>query len=92
MSPRSGRATNRSPTGASATRPALPRSGATLTAVTGVVGSPGPNSSSTDRPSAWASASATRSDGSECPDSTADTACLLTPAIDASCCCENPRA
>jgi len=36
--------------------------------------------------------SATRSDGSECPDSTEETACLLTPAIDASCCCENPRA
>ena len=40
---------------------------------------PGPNSSSTVMPSAWASANATRSDGSECPDSTADTACLLTP-------------
>ena len=62
-----------------------------LTAATGAAGSPGPNSSSTDMPSAWASASATRSDGSECPDSTAETACLLTAAMDASCCCENPR-
>ena len=92
MSPRSGSATKRSPTGASATRSVLPRSGATLTAVTGAAGSPGPNSSSTDRPSAWARASATRSDGSEWPDSTADTACLLTPAMDASCCWEKPRA
>ncbi len=68
-----------------------PASRATLTAVTGAVGSPGPNSCSTDMPSAWARASATRSDGSEWPDSTADTACLLTPAMPASCCCENPR-
>ena len=104
VSPRSGRATSRSPTGASITRspaacptagrsraprPAIP---ATLVAVTSAAGSPGPNSSSTDMPSACPSASATRSDGSECPDSTADTACLLTPAMPASCCCENPRA
>ena len=41
---------------------------------------------------ARARARATRSEGSECPDSTADTACLVTPATPASCCWDRPRA
>src|SRR5579863_2498791 len=61
VSPLSGKATNRSPTGASATRSLPGRSGAMLVANTGAAGSPGPNSSSTPKPSARASASATRS-------------------------------
>ena len=43
-------------------------------------------------PSARASARATRNDGSEMPDSTAETACRDTPAMLASCSWENPRA
>ena len=53
---------------------ARPPSGASGRAVTSGAGLPGPNSSSTVMPSAWARASATRSDGSDRPDSTADTA------------------
>jgi hypothetical protein len=91
-SPDSGSATNSSPMGASATRASWPPSGATGRAATGETGPPGPNSSSTVKPSARARARATRSDGSDRPDSTAETAWRDTPAIPASCCCENPRA
>src|SRR6202044_3137370 len=45
VSPRSGSAPKRSPTGASETRSPGPVSGAMLVAVTGAAGSPGPNSS-----------------------------------------------
>ena len=90
--PDSGRATNSSPIGASMTRAPLFPTGATGRAETGETGLPGPNSSSNVRPSARARASATRSDGSERPDSTAETACRDTPAMPASCCWENPRA
>ena len=88
----SGSATNVSPTVASATRVPSPPTGATGCASTGSAGSPGPNSSSTVRPSARDSASATRSEGSEWPDSTADTACLVTAPMPASCCWDRPRA
>ncbi len=83
-----GRATNDSPIGARLTRAPPGPSGATGRAPTTGSGIRGPNSSSTVTPSALARASATRSDGSECPASTADTACLDTPAMPASCCCE----
>lgn len=91
-SPDSGSATNSSPMGASATRAPWSPSGATGRAATGDTGLPGPNRSSTVTPSAWARARATRSDGSDRPDSTAETAWRDTPAMPASCCCENPRA
>ena len=70
----------------------LPPSGATGAAATGITGLSGPNNSSTVRPSARASAMATRNDGSLMPDSTAETACRDTPAMLATCCWENPRA
>ena len=88
----SGSATNVSPTVASATREPGALTGATGRASTGSPGSPGPNSSSTVMPSARARPRATRSEGSEWPDSTADTACLVTPATPASCCWDRPRA
>ncbi len=84
----SGSATNESPTWARVTRAPSSPSGATGRAPTTGAGTPGPNSSSTVTPSALARARATRSDGSECPASTADTACRDTPAIPASCCWE----
>ena len=55
-------------------------------------GVPGPNTSSTLRPSARASPSATRSEGSDLPDSAAETACRDTPTIPASCFWERPLA
>src|SRR6266566_2836535 len=88
----SGSATNVSPTVASATREPGPPVTATGRASTGSPSSPGPNSSSTVTPSARARPRATRSEGSEWPDSTADTACLVTPATPASCCWDRPRA
>ena len=88
----SGSATNLSPTVASATREPGPLTAATGCASTGSPRSPGPNSSSTVMPSARAKPRATRSEGSEWPDSTADTACLVTPATPASCCWDRPRA
>ena len=94
VGPASGSATNDSPIGASVTRaPAEPllvaaASGPTRRADTEATAPSAPNSSSTVMPSAWASASATRSDGSDWPDSTADTACRETPAMPASCCWE----
>ena len=84
----SGSATKDSPTWASVTRAPSPPSGATGRAPTTGTGIPGPNSSSTVTPSALARARATRNDGSECPASTADTACRDTPAMPASCCWE----
>ena len=87
-----GSATNVSPTVASATRDPGLLTGATGRASTGSPRSPGPNSSSTVMPRARARPRATRSEGSECPDSTADTACLVTPATPANCCWDRPRA
>jgi hypothetical protein len=87
MSPDGGSATNSSPIGASVTRASSP-SGTTGRAVTGDAGLPGPNRSSTVRPSARARARATRSDGSDRPASSAETSWRDTPAIPASCCCE----
>ena len=88
----SGSATNVSPTVARATREPGALTGAIGRASTGSPGSPGPNSSSTVMPSARARPRATRSEGSEWPDSTAETACLVTPATPASCCWDRPRA
>jgi hypothetical protein len=78
--------------GASVSLAPSPLAGATGRAETCGSGLNDPNSSSTVTPSGRAKANATRSDGSEKPDSTAEMACRDTPAIAASCCSENPRA
>ena len=79
--PRSGSATNWSPTDARVTLAPSPPGGAT--GLTGIDGGrlAGPNRSSTVMPSARDSANATRRDGSDRPDSTLETACRDTPAI-----------
>ena len=86
VSPRKGSATCPSPTGTRVTLAPLLPSGATSLAVTGTTESSVAKSSSTVRPSARHSAMATRRDGSDAPDSTAEIACRDTPAISATCC------
>jgi len=77
---------------ASATLEPVPPAGATGQALTWGAGAPGPNTSSTLSPRARESANPTRSELTDLPDSTAAMNWRDTPAIPASCACENPLA